>query len=222
MAQISLPYRIALIALLVVSALWFTVLRPKPPAATPVTSQAPGVTGLQTATTAANGAAAASQSSAGATQAAANAGSAPATTASSATAGAAAAPAATATAAAARAKSAAASGVAKGDLSAPLLTAIDSDHAVVLLFWNKGASDDRAVRDAVAATNRRNGRVVVRMAAAGDVGRYEAITRGVQVLETPTVLVIGPRRTAKPIVGMTSAAEVDQAVADALAGTAKK
>ena len=45
MEQISLPYRIALVALVVVGGLWFTVLRPKPESASK-SSTAPGVTGL--------------------------------------------------------------------------------------------------------------------------------------------------------------------------------
>ena len=48
----------------------------------------------------------------------------------------------------------------------------------------------------------------------GDVGRYEAITRGVQVLESPTVLVIGAGGKARAITGYTQAKEIDQAVSD--------
>ena len=48
----------------------------------------------------------------------------------------------------------------------------------------------------------------------GDVGRYEAITRGVQVLESPTVLVIGAGGKARAITGYTQPKEIDQAVSD--------
>jgi hypothetical protein len=48
----------------------------------------------------------------------------------------------------------------------------------------------------------------------GDVGRYEAITRGVQVLESPTVLVIGAGGKARAITGYTQTNEIDQAVSD--------
>ena len=48
----------------------------------------------------------------------------------------------------------------------------------------------------------------------GDVGRYEAITRGAQVLESPTVLVIGAGGKARAITGYTQAKEIDQAVSD--------
>ena len=219
MAQLSLPYRIALVALLVVCALWFTVLRPKDPAVEPPPPAAPGTTGLANDVSAAKGAAAVSDASKATTQAATGGAQAPAATAAAgrkAT-----------TATAANAKPAAAAKAAKAsatrgagagaDPSAPLLRALDHDRAVVLLFWNKRGTDDRAARRAVTATALRHGRVVVKAAPLAEVGRYEAITRGVQVLESPTVLVIGPGHTAKPIVGLTTTGEIDQAVGDALA-----
>jgi hypothetical protein len=48
----------------------------------------------------------------------------------------------------------------------------------------------------------------------GDVGRYEAITRGAQILESPTVLVIGAGGKARAITGYTQSGEIDQAVSD--------
>jgi hypothetical protein len=216
-AQLSLPYRIGLGALLVIAAVWFTVLKPKDPAAEPATSQAPGVTGLAADAGAAKGAATASDASATATQAAANAaGTSPATTGTASTAG---------TAATTRSTTASkpkATSVAEGDPSAPLLRALDRNHAVVLLFWDRRASDDAAVRRAVTAVDRRGGRAVVKAAPIRDVGRYRAITHGVQVLDSPTVLVIAPGRTARPIVGLTTTDELDQAVGDTLAAARKR
>jgi pyruvate/2-oxoglutarate dehydrogenase complex dihydrolipoamide acyltransferase (E2) component len=101
--------------------------------------------------------------------------------------------------------------------SAPLLRALDAKHAVVLVFWNRRGSDDRAVRRAVAAIDRHDGKVVVKVAPIAAVGRYEAITRGVQVLQSPTVLVIGSDHKARAIVGFTTTGELDQAVGDTLA-----
>jgi hypothetical protein len=72
------------------------------------------------------------------------------------------------------------------------------------------------VRRALAATDRRHGRVVVKAAPIRQVGRYGAITRGARILESPTVLVIGADRTARPVVGFTTTAELDQAIGDAL------
>ena len=104
------------------------------------------------------------------------------------------------------------------DPSAPLLRALDRDHAVVLLFWNRHGSDDRAVRQAAQSVDRRHGRVVVKVVPVASVGRYTAITKGVQILEAPTVLVIAPGGKARAIAGLTSTPELDQAVADVLAG----
>jgi hypothetical protein len=215
-AQLSPPFRIALVGLLAVAALWFTVLKPKDPAAEPVAT-APGTAGLATATDAAKGAASASDAPASATQAATGApGTATTATTATGSAGSAAPKAATANAAGKATKNAA-----SNDLSAPLLGALDRKRAVVLLFWNSRASDDAAVRDAVASVDRRGGRAVVKVAAIKDVGRYQAITRGVQVLTSPTVLVISPDHTARAITGLTTSAELDQMVGDTLAAARK-
>jgi hypothetical protein len=213
-AQLSLPYRIALIALLAVCAVWFTVLKPKDPGAEPAAT-APGTTGLANDVSAAKGAVAASEASAAATQAATGGTAAKATTP-------AAGKAAAANAAKAAKAKAAKTGVAKGDRSGPLLAALDRDRAVVLLFFNKRGIEDRAVRRAVAAVGRHTGRVVVKAAPVSEVGRYQAITRGAKVLQSPTTLVIAPGRTAKPIVGYTTTSELDQAVGDALAAKRAK
>jgi hypothetical protein len=223
--QLSLPYRIALVALLLVAALWFTVLRPKDETAAPA-PQAPGVTGLANDVSKAQGAATAANASAARSEGAANAvGAEPAAAAPS---SAASAPASSAAASsrAARPSSGAAAKKASTkasrddarDRSAPLLRALDARHAVVLLFWNRAGADDRAVRAAVGRVDRRGGKVRVESASVADVGRYEAITRGVQVVESPTVLVIGPQHTARAITGYTTKAEIDQAVGDALRG----
>jgi hypothetical protein len=103
---------------------------------------------------------------------------------------------------------------APGDPSRPLLASVDAGKVVVVLFWNKSASDDRATRRALRAIDLHGGKVVASAVAIGDVGRYEAITRGVQVLESPTVLVIGAGGKARAITGYTQAKEIDQAVSD--------
>jgi hypothetical protein len=56
-----------------------------------------------------------------------------------------------------------------------------------------------------------------------DVGDYNALTSGVQVLQAPTILVIGPDHKARTVVGYTEVKEIDQAVYDAgKFGTSKK
>jgi hypothetical protein len=212
--QISPPFRIALVALLAVCALWFTVLKPKDPAAATPTPTAPGVTGLGKDVDAAKGAAAASDAANAKVQAATGGTSTTSGTATAAKKAAAAGKSAAAPATTAHAKPKAKA--ATGDASAPLLDALDRKHAVVLVFWNRRGSDDRAVRRAVSAIDRHDGKVVVKVAPIAAVGRYEAITRGVQVLQSPTVLVIGSDRKARAIVGFTTTGELDQAVGDTL------
>jgi len=247
-SQISLPFRIALVAMLAACALWFTVLRPKPPAADAPLPAAPGTTGLAHDAAAAKGAAAASdaanarvQDATGGT-AAKNASKPPTTAAPKAattpsktspatppaavagkTAPATAAkPAATSTAKSPPAVKPGGADAAKpkadADPSAPLLRALDRNRAVVLLFWNRHGSDDRAVRQAAESLDRRHGRVVVKVVPVASVGRYTAITKGVQILEAPTVLVIAPGGKARAIAGLTAKPELDQVVADMLVG----
>jgi hypothetical protein len=231
--KISLPFRIVLIVALVFAVVWFLVLRPKPvadgePAVTP-----PGVTGLANDVAKANKAVDASNAAAARSEAAANAVGGSSTTAATKPSATAAKPGATSATAkpAKAAKPAAPAAVAKpakpakpgladdaapGDPSRPLLASVDAGKVVVVLFWNKSASDDRATRRALRAIDLHGGKVVASAVAIGDVGRYEAITRGVQVLESPTVLVIGAGGKARAITGYTQAKEIDEVVGSAL------
>jgi hypothetical protein len=215
--QISPPFRIAIVAMLAVCALWFTVLKPKDPAAdsAPLPA-APGTTGLANDVNAARGAAKTSDAANAKVQNAT--GGTAATTTGTTTPSAAAKPAATPAK-----KSDATRGTAakSTDPAAPLLSALDGKKAVVLLFWNSKGSDDRAVKRAVAAMNRRHGRVVVKAVPVAKVGRYESITSGAQVMQAPTALVIAPDRKARAITGFTTTAELNQAAADALAAASK-
>ncbi len=213
MQQISPPLRIALIAVVVLAGVWFVALRPKgatnePPLQPAPT--APGVKGLsnsiekaRNATEAANAAATASQNAA--KQAAGESGSSasaakPSTTKSTVTTK----PAATVVKAGSRPVTAAA-------LGAPLVRALSNGKTVVLMFRNRSA-DSAAVARLVRTTSRKN--VVVRVASISQVGKYDVFTRSTTVNQAPTVLVIGPKRTARVIVGYTSAGELRQAIGD--------
>jgi hypothetical protein len=205
--QISPPFRIAIVAMLAVCALWFTVLKPKDPGADTAASDptAPGVTGLSNDVTAAKGAVTKSDAANANVQAATGG-----TEAKTGTTAAATAP------ATAKPKSGTTAKAKTTDASAPLLRALDRKDTVVLLFWNRRGSDDRAVRRAVGATARHDGHVVVKAAPVAQVARYGAITSGVQVLQSPTVLVIGPDRKARAVTGFTTKSELDQVVSDTL------
>lgn len=233
MEQLSLPYRIALGAIVVFAALYFLVLKKDDsgsPAPAPVASvaapanttsgpTAPGVKGLSTAVEKAKGAAATQTKSDAAVQAATGGttstgttattspaapatATAPATAAGITTPGPAAKPAATT-----KARS-------SEDPSKPILAELSRGHTAIVLFAGSSASDDQAVRAAVRRANTRGGKVDVHVVPIAKVGAYEAITRGVTVLQSPTTLVIGPKKTARTIVGFTTTAEIDQLAAD--------
>jgi hypothetical protein len=248
--QVSRPMQIALVAVVLLAGMWFTVLKPKPdsgsdfkptptPAASSATSQpvAPGVKGLATAVDKAKGASATSdaanadiEAATGGSAAAATSASAPkpaaakaATPAAKAKAtkrtGASTAKAAKPAAAAksgTKAATATAAGAAAGvDPSVRLLSYLDKGKVLVILFEGKGA-DDKAARRAVHQTALRDSKhVVSAYIPVADVGKYEAITSDVQVLTSPTVLVIGKDRKATALTGFLDAPVIRQAVGDA-------
>jgi hypothetical protein len=214
MAQLALPYRIALVAVLLAGAVWLTVLRPKDAATDAPPPAAPGVTGLANATENARGAVGAANAASAATAQA------PELNAEGSRATGATAPAAKASKAQAAAKAPAQrklDGVHRRDPSRPLVRALDDGKVLVLLVAGRRAADDRAAREAVGGVDRRGGRVLVRVVLPKQVGRYEAITRDVGVTQSPTLLVVGPDRKARAITGFTTAVEADQAAGDAVA-----
>ena len=104
------------------------------------------------------------------------------------------------------------------DRSKPLLAELKQGKVVVLLFWNTRASDDRSVHAVLREVDRHGGKVAVHSASVNRVADYTAITSGVQVLGSPTALVINSKGQAKQITGFNDARAIDQAVGDALAG----
>jgi hypothetical protein len=209
--KISLPFRIVLIVALVFAVAWFVVLRPKPASdVAAAVTPAPGVTGLDSATDKAKSAVDAANAAAARSEAAATAVGGSSTAKSS--------PKAAKPAAAAKPAKPAVPGLADdaapGDPSRPLLASVDAGKVAVVLFWNKNATDDRATRRALRKIDLHHGKVVASAVPIDDVGRYEAITRGAQVLESPTVLVIGAGGKARSIAGYTQAKEIDQAISD--------
>lgn len=177
---------------------------------------APGVAGLGNAVDKANGAAATQTASDAATRSAAAAASgettsAPATTAPAGVVG----PATADISLPPQAGKTADGGV---DPSAPILADLEQGHTAVVLFAGTKASDDRSVRRAVKRVDRRGGKVDVKVVSIKRVGEYEAITRGVDVLQSPTLLVISKQRKARTIVGYTTTSEINQLIGDTRRG----
>jgi hypothetical protein len=217
--QVSKPVLIALIAAVALVGAKFTILRSNSGggSSTPASATAPGQAGLESAIDKANNAVGVSKQSATKHEQAAAAASGDTTggTAAPST------PSATKATPATPAKPAPAAKPAKplpklapGDKSGPLLRNLANGKVVVALFYNPHGSDDNAALRAVRAADRHHGRVVVHSIPIQDVGDYDAITTGVQVLEAPTIIVMGPNDTARTIVGYTEAKEVDQTIGD--------
>ncbi|MDQ3631443.1 MAG: hypothetical protein M3417_09320, partial [Actinomycetota bacterium] len=100
------------------------------------------------------------------------------------------------------------------DPSAPILRAVARGKVAVLLFSSRHGADDRAVRRALRTADRDGGRVVVRTVPIARVAEYAAITEGVDVLQAPTLLVIGKGNRVRTLVGYTDTRAIDQLVAD--------
>ena len=93
---------------------------------------------------------------------------------------------------------------------------IKAGRTVVLLFWDGKSSEDKAVRRAVAKVDRHDGKVRVHVAQLRQISRYGAITQGVPVTSSPTVVVIGKNGKADVIRGLTVTAEIDDTVSRVL------
>jgi endonuclease I len=247
--------QIALVAVVLLAGMWFTVLKPKSSsdsasssftpvptattaAATPAASTdkvAPGVKGLVTAVDKAKAASATSDAANAKIQAATGT----ATTAATSTATAKAKATATATKAKSTTKTSAAASAKSGtktatkaattaataakaktpatdvDPSDRLLAYLAKDKVLVVLFYGNGV-EDRAARKAVHRTAQKDPKhVVSAYVPISKVGDYEAITSDVQILASPTILVIGKDSKATALTGYVDVDSVRQAVGDA-------
>lgn len=87
---------------------------------------------------------------------------------------------------------------------------------VLLLFWNPKSSDDKSVRQALKAVSTHlKGKVAVHVALASQVGRYGSVTRDVQVLQTPTLLVVSKKGLALTMTGLVDQYAIQQAIVEA-------
>ncbi|HEX6389657.1 MAG TPA: hypothetical protein VFZ89_09425 [Solirubrobacteraceae bacterium] len=216
MAQIGLPFRIAGAVALVFALAYFTVLKPKDESMAPPPA-APGATGLNTAVDKAHGAAATSDAANAAVQAATGGTTTPsaqAAPAAGAAAPAAGTPAAPKVSAATANVQKAIADLAPGDPSAKILRQLAAGKTAVLLFSSANAVEDAHVRSVLKTIDRHRGKIAVHRIAIGDVAEYDAITRGVQVTQAPTVLVIGTDLKARRIVGYTDRTELNQLIND--------
>jgi len=215
MQNISLPFRIAIAAALVFGVAWTFVLKPKdtPAPATsaaPAAPVAPGVGGLTKSVGAARAAVNKADASSKAREDAANAvdpSTAPAT--QSATA---AKPAVAPKPAAKPVPGSLESYVAGAGPAKSLVQALADGKVVVMVFKNRSSDSAavvRAARSVAAASHRR---IRLRVTNIGNVGKYAVFTEKTPIGQAPTTLIIGPKKTARVIVGFTTTGEIRQAV----------
>ena len=90
----------------------------------------------------------------------------------------------------------------------------------MLLFWNGKSADDKAVHAALKDVDRWDGRVTS-IAPIKQISKYGRIARGVDVEQSPTLVVIDPELRAETLVGYVDATTIDQAVVDAFRNTTR-
>jgi hypothetical protein len=101
----------------------------------------------------------------------------------------------------------------------PVKKAIRQEKVLALLFWNGKSADDKAVRAALRDVDTWDGRVAVHRAPISKISKWGRISRGVNVDQSPTVVVVDTKLRAEALVGYVDAKTIDQAVADALRNT---
>ena len=202
-SQISPPIRILLVCAVAFLGAWMTFLRPKDDVVPPAeTTPAPNTQTAEPAVTDPGKAVEAAQDAVAGTNGETTA---------------AAPPAGTATKPAATPGAAVASDL-KG-IPPRVRSAIRQDDVLVLLFWNKRGADDRDVRRSLRGVDRWDGRVTVEAAPLSAISRYGRIARGLDVNQSPTIVVVDPELRAETIVGFTDTQTIDQLVVDAFKNT---
>jgi len=101
-------------------------------------------------------------------------------------------------------------------LPAELRRAVAHRKVLALLFYDNRSEDDKAVRRALGKVDRFGGQVFVDAHWIKNVAPYQAITRGVDLEQSPTVVVVDRNFKAETLVGFVDAQTIEQAVVDAL------
>ena len=94
--------------------------------------------------------------------------------------------------------------------------AVRQRKVVVLLFYNNRSADDKAVRRELAHVDRFGGQVFIDAHWIKNVAQYQAITRGADLEQSPTIVVADRNLKAETLVGFVDAETIQQSVVDAL------
>jgi hypothetical protein len=97
-----------------------------------------------------------------------------------------------------------------------VLKAIADRKVVALLFWSPKAPEDKAVRQALSKIDRHDGKVLAHATHIKRIAAYQQITRGANVDQSPTIVVIDRNLSVETLVGYVDRETIDQAVSDAL------
>jgi hypothetical protein len=90
---------------------------------------------------------------------------------------------------------------------------------VAILFTNGKSADDRRTQKALKHAYKADGKVVARVVPIAQISRYRPVAQGVDVQQSPTLMVIDRARGAQALVGYSSQDTVDQAIIDGLLAT---
>ena len=215
MDQISPPMRIALVAAIVFAAAYMLVLKPKDEAAAPAPAPAPAVqAGGPEANTALGQAVEQANEAANASEAANAARGAESTTGETKTQN----PPATTQSSPGTQKPAAPADKAVAedlkDLPGWLAQSMDK-RVVAVLFTNAESADDRRTSKALQQAYDYDGEVVTRVVNVKKISDYQAIAEGVDVSQSPTLMVIAKDRSAEVLTGFSSRNTISQAIIDA-------
>ncbi len=104
--------------------------------------------------------------------------------------------------------------------AAVLKAEINSGRTVLLLFWNPKSSDDVAVfKETLKVVAHGKGKLVLNVATAEQVSQYGSVTRGVQVYQTPTLLLFDKKGLAVTLTGLVDGYAIEQGIAEAKSGS---
>jgi hypothetical protein len=109
-----------------------------------------------------------------------------------------------------------AAAAAESGLPLRVLKGIADRKVIALLFWSPKSFDDQEVRRALRGIDRHDGKVMAHATHIKRIASYEQITRGANVEQSPTIVIIDRDRTVQTLVGFVDRTTIDQAVADAL------
>ena len=105
---------------------------------------------------------------------------------------------------------------AAGGLPLRVLHGLADHKVVVLLFWTPKAAEDKAVRKALGGIDRHKNKVLAHATHVKRIAAYGQITRGADVEQSPTVVIVDRNRKVETLVGYVDRVTIDQAVTDAL------